>query len=454
LRDGSSIQAVPSSPIAWTTRDTRLGDEAVPVVAVTEAAAAVPGTNIDVPAIRADFPLLQQTRAGRRLVYLDSASSSQHPQAVLDTMDAYYATTHANVHRGVYAIAEEATRLYEESRRSVGQFIGAPDPRSEIVFTKNATEAINLVASSYGRRLLPDGKAIVASVMEHHANLVPWLMVAEERHTELRYLGLTEDYELDLSNLDELVDGAGIVAVTAMSNVLGTLNDLRPIVEAAHAAGAVVVCDGSQIVPHRRIDVAEMGVDFLAFTGHKMLGPTGIGVLWARRELLEEMPPFLGGGEMIRDVRLDGFTTNDVPWKFEAGTPPIAEAIGLGAAVAYLENTGMERIAEHEAVLTRFAIDTLRADHGDDIRIFGPEPDAARRGGAISIGYRDIHPHDIAQVLDSAGVCVRAGHHCAKPLMRHLGVSATARASLYLYNDEDDVLALSAALGKAKEMFG
>jgi cysteine desulfurase / selenocysteine lyase len=310
------------------------------------------------------------------------------------------------------------------------------------------------VAGSYGRRRLPEGKAIVLTEMEHHANIVPWLMLAEERGIELRYLRVGDDFQLDLSDLDRLTDCAGIVAVSAMSNVLGTLNDLGPIVEAAHANGAVVVCDASQLVPHRTVDIAALGVDFFAFTGHKMLGPTGIGVLWGREELLEDMPPFLGGGEMIRDVRLDGFTTNDLPWKFEAGTPPIAEAIGLDAAVSYLEAVGMDAIAAHEASLTKFTFDTLRADHGEDVRFYGPEPDPALRGSAISIGYRSIHAHDLAQVLDAEGVCVRAGHHCAKPLMRHLGVPATARASLYLYNDEEDVLALSAALTKAKEMFG
>jgi cysteine desulfurase/selenocysteine lyase len=412
---------------------------------------------LDVAAIRQDFPLLtyQQAQHGsKHFAYLDSASSSQRPQAVLDAMDTYYSTTHANVHRGVYAIAEEATRQYEEARHRVGQFIGAPHPRSEIVFAKNATEAINLVASGFRRQLLTEGKAMVVTAMEHHANLVPWLMVAEERGAELRHIPVGDDYMLDLENLEQLVDGAAVVAVSAMSNVLGTVNDLGPIVEAAHSAGALVVCDASQLAPHRRVDVKEMGVDFLAFTSHKMLGPTGIGVLWARRELLEEMPPFLGGGEMIRDVRLDGFTTNDIPWKFEAGTQPIAEAIGLKAAIDYLEAVGLDRIAEHERELTAAALELLAADHGTDIKIFGPDMDWHRRGGVISIGYRDIHPHDLAQVLDSEGICVRAGHHCAKPLMRHLGVSATLRASLYLYNDIEDVRALSAALNKAKEMFG
>ncbi|MGC9962817.1 MAG: SufS family cysteine desulfurase [Acidimicrobiales bacterium] len=408
---------------------------------------------LDAAAIRKDFPILSQERGGHRLAYLDSASSSQHPVQVLDAMDRYYETTHANVHRGVYAIAEEATRRYEEARQKVGRFVGARRPATEIVFTKNATEALNLVAHSYGRGRLADGKAVVLTEMEHHANIVPWLMLAAERGTELRYLPITEDYQLDISHLDEMTDGAGVVAVSAMSNVLGTINDLAPIVEAAHANGAVVVCDASQLVPHRRVDVAALGVDFLAFTGHKMLGPTGIGVLWAREELLEAMPPFLGGGEMIRDVRLDGFTVNDVPWKFEAGTPPICEAIGLGAAVTYLEGVGLDRITEHETALTAFMFETLRADHGDEVRFFGPEPDPGLRGGAVSIAFGDIHSHDLAQVLDAEGVCVRAGHHCAKPLMRRLDVPATARASLYLYNDEDDVLALSAALTKAKEMF-
>ncbi|MGH9297197.1 MAG: SufS family cysteine desulfurase, partial [Acidimicrobiales bacterium] len=386
---------------------------------------------------------------------LDSASSSQRPRQVLDAMDTYYETTHANVHRGVYEIAEEATRQFEAARAQVGRFVGAPNPATEIVFTKNATEALNLVASSYGRRTMPAGKAVVMTEMEHHANLVPWLMLAEERGTELRYIGLTEDYGLDLSNLEELVAGAGIVAVSAMSNVLGTVNDLAPIIEAAHGAGALVVCDASQLVPHRRVDVASLGADFVAFTGHKMLGPTGIGALWAGEERLEEMAPFLGGGEMIRDVSLDGFTTNDIPWKFEAGTPPIAEAIGLGRAVDYLEAIGVEAITAHESQLTAFAVDLLRERHGDSIKIFGPECGGAHdRGGVLSIGYKDIHPHDLAQVLDAEGVCVRAGHHCAKPLMRRLGVAATARASLYLYNDEDDVVALSEALAKAGELFG
>jgi cysteine desulfurase/selenocysteine lyase len=409
---------------------------------------------LDVAALRKEFPLLEQTSHGKRLVYLDSAASSQHPRAVLEAMDRYYETTHANVHRGVYAIAEEATRLFEAARYAAGRFIGAPRPSTEVVFAKNATEALNLVAHSYGRHVLPAGNAILLTELEHHANLVPWLMLAAERGVELRYIPVGEDYKLDISGLDRLIDGVGLVAVSCMSNVLGTITDLGPIVSAAHAAGAVVVADGSQLVPHRRLDVSALGVDFLAFTGHKMLGPTGIGVLWGREELLENMPPFLGGGEMIRDVRLDGFTPNDLPWKFEAGTPPIAEAVGLHAAIDYIETVGMERITAHEVELTSRAIELLTDRHGDELRIFGPPADPTARGGVLSFAFRDIHAHDLAQVLDSEGVCVRAGHHCAKPLMRCLGVTATARASFYLYNAEDDLEALSDALEVAAAFFG
>jgi len=409
---------------------------------------------LEVTALRKEFPLLQQESHGKRLVYLDSASSSQRPRAVLDAMDHYYETTHANVHRGVYAIAEEATRQFEMARKATGRFINAPRPDVEIVFTKNATEALNLVAHSYGRHLLPKGKAILLTELEHHANIVPWLMLAAERGVELRYIPVGEDYRLDLSDLDRLVDGVGLVGISSMSNVLGTINDLAPVLEAAHAAGAVVVADASQLVPHRSLDVRALGVDFLAFTGHKMLGPTGIGVLWGREDLLDAMPPFLGGGEMIRDVRLDGFTPNELPWKFEAGTPPIAEAIGLHAAIGFLESVGMDRVAAHETQLTSRAIELLTERHGDDLKIFGPTSDPARRGGVLSFGFRDLHAHDLAQVLDAEGICVRAGHHCAKPLMRRLGVTATARASFYLYNGEDDIEALSDALDVAAAFFG
>jgi cysteine desulfurase/selenocysteine lyase len=408
---------------------------------------------LDVERIKKDFPVLSQRAHGQRLVYLDSAASSQHPQAVLDAMDDYYATTHANVHRGVYAIAEEADRRFEAARVAVGRFIGAPDPEHEVVFVKNATEALNLVASTWGRANLRPGDAVLLTDVEHHSNLVPWLMLAEERSLELRWVGLGDDYRLDLSGLERLVDGVKLVACTTMSNVLGTIPPFARIAEAAHAAGAVVVADGAQSVPHLATDVCALGCDFLAFSAHKMLGPTGIGVLWGRAELLEAMPPHLGGGGMIRDVRRDGFVPNVLPWKFEAGTPPIAEAVGLAAAVRYLEDLGMDRVRAHEASLVAYAQCTLAERFGDDLTIFGPAG-AEDRGGVLSFAYRDIHPHDLSQVLDQAGVCVRAGHHCAKPLMRRLGVAATARASFYLYNDTADVDALAGALEKAATLFG
>jgi cysteine desulfurase/selenocysteine lyase len=409
-------------------------------------------TALDVQALKKEFPLLARDRDDRPLVYLDSAASAQRPQAVLDAMDDYYVTTHANVHRGVYAIAEEATRRLEAARVKLGRFIGAPQPDREVIFTKNATEAINLVAYAWGRQNLRRGDAVVLSEIEHHANLVPWLMLHDELGIELRYIPLGPDFHLDLSELEALVAGARLVGVTAASNVLGTVVDLVPIVAAAHAAGAVVLVDGAQLAPHRRVDVAAAGIDFFALTGHKMLGPTGIGALWARAELLEAMPPFLGGGEMISDVRLDGFRPNELPWKFEAGTPPIAEAIGLGAAVDYLEAVGLDAVAAHETALVGYALDRLTAAY-DEIRLFGPAPDPVRRAGVISFAFDGVHPHDVAQVLDQSGICVRAGHHCAKPLMRILGVAATTRASLYLYNDESDIDALVAGLATVRKMF-
>ena len=408
---------------------------------------------LDVAAVKKDFPLLGRSVHGKRVVYLDSASSSQHPQCVLDAMDEYYQTTHANVHRGVYALAEEADRLYETSRLAVGRFIGAPDPEHEVIFTKNATEAVNLVAHTWGRTNLHAGDVILLTDMEHHANIVPWLILAEERGVELRWLGLDDDYRLDLSDLERQLQGVKLVACTTMSNVLGTVTPFAEIAAAAHEAGALVLADGAQSVPHLPTDIRALGMDFLAFSAHKMLGPTGIGVLWARRELLEDMPPFLGGGGMIRDVRHDGFSPNVLPWKFEAGTPPIAEAVGLGAAVSYLEALGIDAVHEHEVALTAYAQRTLAERFGDDLKIFGPAGTEGR-GGVLSLAYRDVHPHDLAQVLDQAGVCVRAGHHCAKPLMRRLGVTATARASIYLYNDESDVDALADALDEAGSLFG
>jgi cysteine desulfurase/selenocysteine lyase len=407
---------------------------------------------LDTERIKKEFPLLAREVKGRRIVYLDSAASSQKPRRVLDAMQAFQETTYANVHRGVYEIAAEATERYEAARRAVARFVNAPSERG-VVFTKNVTEAINLVAYSWGRANLGPGDPVLLTELEHHANVVPWLILAEERGIELRYIPLADDHTLDLTDLERLVDGVKLVGVSAMSNVLGTLPPIDRIVAAARAAGAKVLVDAAQWVPHLPTDVQAWDADFVGFTGHKMLGPTGIGVLVAREELLESMPAFLGGGEMIRDVRLDGWTPNDIPWKFEAGTPPIASTIGLHAAVDELESYGMDAVREHEVSLTGYALRTLTQRFGDDLRIFGPaEP--AQRGGVLSFELRDVHPHDVSQVLDERAVCVRAGHHCAKPLMRKLGVGATARASLYLYNDESDIDELADALEATADFFG
>ncbi len=410
-----------------------------------------PIRELDVERIRKDFPIYD-TFSDKPFVFLDSAASSQKPRAVLDAMTDYYETTHANVHRGVYAIAERATAMYEGARSKVASFIGASSS-SEIIFAKNVTETLNLVAQSWGGANLGPGDAILLTEMEHHANIVPWLMLAEQIGFELRYLGITSDGLLDLSDLDAKLDGVKLVGLTAMSNVLGTLTPVRQIADASHAAGAVVVVDAAQFTPHLHTNVHELGADFLGFTGHKMLGPTGIGVLWGKAELLEAMPPFLGGGDMIRDVRLDGFTPNELPWKFEAGTPPIAEAIGLGAAIDELERYSLDAIRAHEIQVTGYAIRTLSERFGDDFVVHGPL-DPTIRGGVLSFAFKGIHPHDISQVLDQSGVCVRAGHHCAKPLMRRLGVGATARASFYVYNNEDDVDALADALVTVADLFG
>jgi cysteine desulfurase/selenocysteine lyase len=406
---------------------------------------------VDVTSIRKKFPILERKINGHRLVYLDSASSSQKPASVIEAMSNYYETTHANVHRGVYAIAEEATRLYEQARAKVARFIGAPSSDG-VIFAKNVTEVINLVAHTWGRANLRPGDAVLLTEMEHHANLVPWLMLAERQGIELRYLPMADDYSLDLSELDRLIDGVKLVSVTAMSNVLGTITPIARLAEAAHATGALLLVDAAQHVPHLATDVQALGCDFFGFTGHKMLGPTGIGALWAREELLEAMPAFLGGGEMIRDVRLDGWTPNDIPWKFEAGTPPIAEAVGLGVAVDELAAIGLDAVRAHEVSLTGYAMRTLTERFGDYLTIYGPS-EPSQRGGVVSMQLGDIHAHDVSQVLDQHGVCVRAGHHCAKPLMRRLGVNATARASFYVYNDRDDVDALADALAATRDFF-
>ncbi len=406
---------------------------------------------LDVARIKADFPVLKRQVHGKRLVYLDSAATSQKPIPVLDAMDRYYREYNANVHRGVYTIAEEATAAFEAARAKVARFVGAPETR-ELVYTRNATEAINLVAYSWARANLAPGDVIVLTQLEHHANVVPWHILAAERGVQLRWIPLTADYQLDLTNLDQLLDGAKLFAFSAMSNVLGTINPVAELAARGHAAGARVLVDACQAVPHVAVDVQEWDADFVAFSAHKMCGPTGIGALWARAELLEAMPPFLGGGEMINTVTTEGFTTNEIPWKFEAGTPAIAEAVGFGAAVEYLEGLGMDAVREHEKTITGYALKTLGDRFGSDLRIYGPL-DTEVRGGAVSFLFEGIHAHDISQVVDEEAICVRAGHHCAKPLMQVLGVPATTRASFYVYNDEADVDALADALARAQQFF-
>jgi cysteine desulfurase/selenocysteine lyase len=401
--------------------------------------------------VKRDFPILQREVHGKRLVYLDSASSSQKPESVLDAMDQHYRDHYANVHRGVYTISEESTAAYESARAKVARLLNANSTR-EVVFTRNVTEAINLVAYSWARTNLAAGDPVVITQLEHHANIVPWHMLVAERGVELRWIPLTDDGRLDLSDLPRLLDGAKLLGVSAASNVLGTLTNIRPLADAAHAAGARVLVDAAQAAPHLPIDVQAWDADFVGITGHKMLGPTGIGALWAREDLLDAMPPFLGGGEMIADVRLDGFLPNELPWKFEAGTMPIVEATGLAAAIDYLNGFGLDEVRAHERALTAYALTALEERFGDRLTIYGPR-DVDQRGGTVSFLFEGIHAHDVSQVLDEDAVCVRSGHHCAKPLMRVLGVPATTRASFYVYNDEADVDALVDALVKAEKFF-
>ncbi len=408
--------------------------------------------SLDTAAIKAQFPLLQREINGLPLVYLDSANTSQKPRSVIDSMTQFMETSYAPINRSAYQLAAEATDAYEGARQAVQRFINAPRA-DELVFTKNATEALNLVAYSWGRANLKRGDVVVLTQMEHHANIVPWHMLAAERGIELRWVPLTIDGLLDLTNLDTLLDGAKAFGFTAMSNVLGTITPVRQLCDAAHTAGAIAIVDACQFVPHNVTDVQAWNADFVAFSSHKMCGPSGIGVLWGREDLLDAMPPFLGGGNMILDVRLDGFTPAELPAKFEAGTPPIVEAIGLHAAIDFLEDLGMANVRRHEMEIATYAMTTLNERYGDDICVHGPT-NVEVRGATFSFGFRNIHPHDLSQVLDQRNICLRAGHHCAKPLMRLLGVNATARASFYLYNDNNDVDALADALDGASDIFG
>ncbi|MEA2684160.1 MAG: cysteine desulfurase / selenocysteine lyase [Chloroflexota bacterium] len=407
---------------------------------------------LDVRALRADFPILdRQVRGGRGLVYLDSAASSQKPKAVIDALSDYYTRYNANVHRGIHTLSEEATDEYEKARRKIQRFINAGHPE-ELVFVRNTTEAINLVAHSYGERLR-EGDEILLSEMEHHSNLVPWQMLADRKGARLRFIPLFDDGTLDLSGLGELLtDRTRIVALSHMSNVLGTINPVEEITRRAHEAGAVVLLDAAQSVPHMPVDVQALGCDFLAFSGHKMLGPMGVGVLYGRREILESMPPFLGGGNMIMLVELEHATYNELPDKFEAGTPDAGGAIALGVAVDYLSAIGMDNVRNHEREITDYALEVMMGI--DDVALYGPKS-AEARGAVIAFNFADIHPHDLGTLLDRDGVAIRAGHHCCQPLMRRLGQVATARASFYVYNTRDEVDALAEALGHAKNvMYG
>jgi cysteine desulfurase/selenocysteine lyase len=411
----------------------------------------------DVDQIRADFPILQRQVHGKPLIYLDNAATSQKPESVIQVMADYYRRYNANIHRGVHTLAEEATAAYENARRKVGRFINAYSPR-EIVFVRNATEAINLVACSWGRASVREGDVIVLTVMEHHSNLVPWQLLSEATGARLEFVGLDAWGRLILDDLDRLLSSFGerikLVAVSGMSNVLGTINPVADIAARAHDAGALLLVDGAQSVPHLPVDVRSLGADFLAFSGHKMLGPTGIGALWARKEILQAMPPFQGGGDMIKSVHLRHSEWNDIPHKFEAGTPNVADAIGFGAAVDYLDELGMENVRAHEQAMAAYALERLSAV--PNLHIYGPS--AAERGGVVTFNLiRDgdllIHPHDLASILDREGIAIRAGHHCAQPLMEHYGVPATARASFYVYNTAEEVDSLVEALHTAQQVF-
>ncbi len=408
-------------------------------------------TPLDVQAIRADFPVLdQETQPGVPLVYLDSAATSQKPLAVIEAMSDYYLRYNANVHRGLHKLSEEATEAFEAARRRIASFINAASYR-EVIYTRNTTESINLVAHSWGRTNLKPGDVIVSTELEHHSNIVPWQMLADQTGVELRWVPVTDEGRLDMDAFHQMLDArVKLVTFTHMSNVTGTIQPAREMVDAAHAAGALVHIDGAQSVPHMAVDVQALDCDFFSFSAHKMLGPTGIGVLHGKRALLEEMPPFLGGGDMIKRVELGQSQWNDLPYKFEAGTPSIAEAVGFGVAIDYLERVGMENIHAHEVALTGYALERLAEVPG--VRVLGPA-NPNEKGGVAAMVVEGLHPHDIAQVLDFDGIAVRAGHHCAMPLHQRYGLPASTRASFYLYNTFDEIDRLVEALYKVKEMF-
>lgn len=406
---------------------------------------------MDVHAIREDFPILRRTVRGKPLVYLDNAATSQKPRQVIRALVDYYEGYNANIHRGVHALAEEATEAYEQARRKVVSFINA-DGIESVIFTRNTTESINLVAYAWARRNVCADDEIVLTEMEHHSNLVPWHLVAQETGARLRFIPIQDDGTLDPDAIRAAITAkTKLVCMTHQSNVLGTINPVVDVARWAHAVGALMLVDGAQSAPHMRVDVRALDCDFFAFSSHKMLGPTGVGVLYGRPSILKAMPPFLGGGEMIREVRKEYSTYNELPWKYEAGTPNIADVIAFGAAIDYLESVGMDAIRQHEIELTRYALERLTG--AEDITLYGPT-DLSRRGGVVSFNYADVHPHDVGAILDYEGVAVRVGHHCCQVLMRQMDVPGTARASFYLYNTKEDVDTFVRALGKIKEMFG
>lgn len=410
-----------------------------------------PKTPLNVDLLRADFPILdREIGSAKKLVYLDSTATAQKPTAVIEAMNSFYRLNNANIHRGVHTLAEEATAMYEKGREQVANFINAASPR-QVIFTRNTTESINLVAYSWARANLQADDVIILTEMEHHSNLVPWQILASERGVRLEFVPVTDDYLFDMDAYRELLKlEPKLVSFTQMSNVLGTINPAKEIIRLAHEVGAITLVDGAQSVPHFPVDVQDLDADFLAFSAHKMVGPTGIGALYGKLELLNAMPPFMGGGDMIKTVHLRSFAANEVPYKFEAGTPAIAEAIGFGAAAVYLQGIGMDAIAAHEHEMTEYVLERLEEIPG--ITIFGPS--AAYKGAVASFVMDGVHPHDVAQILDADGIAVRAGHHCAQPLHEKCGIQSTTRASFYLYNTKEEVDALVEGIYKVKKIFG